>query len=85
MKQIREPKDRVYIQHVMDEVMYIYNSNEKYTLPKLENISKTAAQIEKPIKLKTHVLVFLSKLYLFLKYCAIGNIIFILYKQYNVK
>ena len=34
----------------MDEVMYIYNSNEKYTLPKLENFSKTAAQIEKPIK-----------------------------------
>ena len=50
VKQIREPKDRVYIQHVMDEVMYIYNSNEKYTLPKLENFSKTAAQIEKPIK-----------------------------------
>ena len=27
VKQIREPKDRVYIQHLMDEVMYIHNSN----------------------------------------------------------
>ena len=50
MKQIREPKDRVYIQHLMDEVMYIQNSNEKYELPKLENISKIIAQIEKPNK-----------------------------------
>ena len=50
MKQIREPKDRVYIQHLMDEVMYIQNSNEKYELPKLENIPKTTAQIEKSNK-----------------------------------
>ena len=50
VKQIREPKDRVYIQHLMDEVMYIQNSNEKYELPKLENIPKTIAQIEKPNK-----------------------------------
>ena len=34
----------------MNEVMYIQNSNEKYELPKLENISKTIAQIEKPNK-----------------------------------
>ena len=34
----------------MDEVMYIQNSNEKYELPKLENISKIIAQIEKPNK-----------------------------------
>ena len=27
VKQIREPKDKVYIQHLMDEVMYIQNSN----------------------------------------------------------
>ena len=50
VKQIREPKDRIYIQHLMDEVMYIQNSNEKYGLPKLENIPKTIAQIEKPNK-----------------------------------
>ena len=50
VKQIREPKDRIYIQHLMDEVMYIQNSNEKYELPKLENIPKTIAQIEKPNK-----------------------------------
>ena len=50
VKQIREPKDRVYIQNLMDEVMYIQNSNEKYELPKLENISKIIAQIEKPNK-----------------------------------
>ena len=50
LKQIREPKDRLYIQHLMDEVMYIQNSNEKYELPKLENIPKTIAQIEKPNK-----------------------------------
>ena len=39
--QIREPKDRAYIQHLMDEVMCIQNSNEKYESPKLENIPKT--------------------------------------------
>ena len=50
LKQIREPKDRVYIQHLMDEVMYIQNFNENYELPKLENIPKTTAQIEKPNK-----------------------------------
>ena len=50
MKQIREPKDRVYIQHLMDEITYIQNSSEKYELPKLENISKTIAQTEKPDK-----------------------------------
>ena len=50
LKQICEPKDRVYIQHLMDEVMYIQNSNENYELPKLENIPKTIAQIEKPNK-----------------------------------
>ena len=50
MKQIREPKDRVYTQHLMDEVIYIQNSNEEYELPKLENIQKTIAQIEKPSK-----------------------------------
>ena len=50
LKQIREPKDRVYIQHLMDEVMYIQNSNENYELPKLENIPKNIAQIEKPNK-----------------------------------
>ena len=50
MKQIRQPKDRVYIQHLMNEVMYIQNSNEKYELPKLENIPKTTAQIEKSNK-----------------------------------
>ena len=50
VKQIREPKDRVYIQDLMDEVMYIQNSNEKYELPKLENITKTTAQIEKSKK-----------------------------------
>ena len=32
----------------MDEVMYIQNS--KYQLPRLENIPKTIAQIEKPNK-----------------------------------
>ena len=48
VKQIREPKDRVHIQHLMDEVMYIQNS--KYQLPRLENIPKTIAQIEKPNK-----------------------------------
>ena len=50
VKQICEPKDRVYIQHLMDEVMHIQNSNEKYELPKLENILKTIAQIKKPNK-----------------------------------
>ena len=50
LKQIREPKDRLYIQHLMDEVMYIQNSNEKYELSKPENIPKTIAQIEKPNK-----------------------------------
>ena len=50
VKQIWEPKDRVYIQHLMDEVMYIQNSNEKYELPKVENIPKTMAQIKKPTK-----------------------------------
>ena len=50
VKRIRERKDRVYIQHLMDEVMYIQNSNEKHELPKLENIPKTIAQIEKPNK-----------------------------------
>ena len=50
VKQIREPKDRVYIQHLMDEVMYIQNSNEKYELPKFENIPQTIPQIEKPNK-----------------------------------
>ena len=50
LKQICEPKDRVYIQHLMDEVLYIQNSNENYELPKLENIPKTIAQIEKPNK-----------------------------------
>ena len=50
VKQIREAKDRVYIQHLMDEVMYIQNSNEKHELPKLENIPKTIAQIENPNK-----------------------------------
>ena len=49
-QQIREPKDRAYIQHLMDEVMYIQNSNEKYESPKLENIPKTITQIEKPNK-----------------------------------
>ena len=34
----------------MNEVMYIQNSNEKYELPKLENIPKTIAHIEKPNK-----------------------------------
>ena len=34
----------------MDEVMHIQNSNERYELPKLENITKTIAQIEKPNK-----------------------------------
>ena len=50
VKQIREPKDRVYIQQFMDEVMYIQNSSERFELPKLENITKTIAQIEKPNK-----------------------------------
>ena len=50
VKQIRGPKDRLYIQHLMDKVMLIQNSNEKYELPKLENIPKTIAQIEKPNK-----------------------------------
>ena len=50
VKQIREPKDRVYIQHLMDEVRCIQNSNEKCELPKLGNIPKTIAQIEKPNK-----------------------------------
>ena len=50
VKQIGEPKDRVYIQHLMDEIVYIQNSNEKYELPKLENIPKAIAQIEKPNK-----------------------------------
>ena len=30
--------------------MYIQNSSEKHKLPKLENIPKTIAQIEKPNK-----------------------------------
>ena len=34
----------------MDEVMYIQNPNEKYELPKVENIPKTMAQIKKPTK-----------------------------------
>ena len=34
----------------MDGVMYIQNSSEKHKLPKLENIPKTIAQIEKPNK-----------------------------------
>ena len=39
-----------YTQNLIDEVMYIQNSNEKYELPKLEKIPKTIAQIEKPNK-----------------------------------
>ena len=30
--------------------MYIQNSNEKYELPKIDNIPKPIAQIEKPKK-----------------------------------
>ena len=30
VKQIRESKDRVYIQRLMDEIMYIQNPDEKY-------------------------------------------------------
>ena len=50
VKIIREPKDRVYIQDLMDEVIYIQTTKEIYHMPKLINIPKTIAQIERPDK-----------------------------------
>ena len=50
VKTIREPKDRVYIQHLMNEVIHIQTTNEIYHMPKLINIPKTIAQIERPDK-----------------------------------
>ena len=50
VKQTCEPKDIVYIHYLMDEVMYIQNSNEKYELLTFENIPKTIPQIKKPNK-----------------------------------
>ena len=50
VKKIRSSKDRGFIQHVLDEIMYIQTSKKPLAIPLLQNIPSNIAPTEKPDK-----------------------------------
>ena len=52
VKKIRSFKDRGFIQHVLDEIMYIQTSKKPLAIPLRQNIPSNIAPTEKLIKKK---------------------------------
>ena len=50
VKQIKEPKDKVFIKPILDEVFYLRESGEKYPLPNLPKPPENIAPEPKPNK-----------------------------------
>ena len=50
VKNIKEPKQKAYIEHILFEIFETVSSNETYESPKLENVPSNIAPIEKPSK-----------------------------------
>lgn len=53
IKKIKESKNKSYIGHLLNEALHLKLSGENYPVPKLENIPKNIATIEKPNKEKS--------------------------------
>lgn len=50
LKKITPRKERIYLDDLMKETIYLKQSNEKFSLPKTDGIPKNIAPIEKPPK-----------------------------------
>eukprot|EP00111_Clytia_hemisphaerica_P009899 TCONS_00028980-protein len=50
VKNIKEPKQKDYIEHILFEIFETVSSNETYESPKLENVPSNIAPTEKPSK-----------------------------------
>ncbi len=50
VKKLASPKDRAYLNHLIDEVKHIQLSGEEYPLPSLGNVPSNIAPTEKPNK-----------------------------------
>ena len=50
IKKIKLPKDKVYMDHLLDEIKYMQETRDKYPTPKLNNVPSNIALTEKPDK-----------------------------------
>ena len=50
IKKIKSPKDKIYMDHLLDEVIYMQERKDKYPTPKLNNVPSNIAPTEKPNK-----------------------------------
>ena len=52
MKKVTQRKERIYLDHLLKEIIDIKQSKEPYPLFKMDGIPKNIAPIEKPTKEK---------------------------------